>query len=248
MQCYIPGCADHRGACAITVIVTGTSEVSCFGGNDGSAGITVSGGTGPYLFQWTGNVTGYTSGSEDPINLVADTYDLTVTDNHGCIEFFDDLVIIDQPDDLVVTVDLITPVECHGEATGAVEITPSGGTPPYSFSWSGPGGFSSSAEDISGLESGTYSLTFTDSRGCMKEFLNLATVLESGPITAFFTVTGVSCSGGTDGAIDVAVSGGTPDYDYDWNGPFPFTSTLEDISNLVAGFYILRVTDAAGCM
>jgi gliding motility-associated-like protein len=232
----------------ISVALDGFTEVNCFGGNDGTADITVSGGTIPFMFSWSGDGTGHTSGMEDPVDLIADTYDLTVTDGNGCIQFFDNLVTIPEPADLAVVVDNIIHVDCNGEATGAIDITPSGGTPVLTFAWTSPNGFTSTSEDLNSLEAGTYDLTITDSRGCTKDFLNVATVSENTTITAMFNISNVSCNGGSDGIIATTISGGTPNFTYSWTGPMGYTSSDEDISLLVAGSYQLTVTDDLGCV
>lgn len=228
--------------------LVGTSDVSCFGGNDGSADITLTGGTTPYLFSWTGNSTGHTSALEDPDDLPADTYSLTITDNQGCTLVFPNLLVIDEPLELDVTVDNITDVDCNGAATGAIQVTPSGGTLPYTFAWSGPNGFTGTTKDISGLEAGTYSLTLSDAKGCVMVFTDLATVAENTAITATFNISPVTCSGGSDGSINPNASGGKPSYSYSWTGPNGFTSPSKNISGLVAGPYILTVTDNLGCI
>ncbi len=232
----------------LTMVLDGFAPVSCYAGNDGSANITISGGTAPYNTSWTGDGTGYLSSSEDPTDLIADTYDLIITDNNGCILNANDLVTILQPTQLMVTVDDITHVNCNGEATGEIEISPTGGTPGYNYLWSGPNGFSASTRDISSLEAGDYSLTITDANGCSRDFIDVATVLENTLISASFNLTDITCNGGSDGAIEATVSGGTPNYIYDWTGPFGFTASTEDISGLIAGDYQLSVTDDLGCL
>ncbi len=232
----------------VSLTLTGSDDVTCFGGMDGGARVDVSGGSPPYLFEWIGDATAHLSGLEDPDDLVADTYDLTVTDNNGCVLNFNDIVTIGEPAQLDVTVDNITHVACNQGTTGAVEITPSGGTPPYSFDWSGPGGFTATTEDISNLEAGTYSLTLSDVNGCTWDFIDLATVDENTSITATYTLSQISCNGGADGSINASVSGGVTPYTYDWTGPGGFTAVTEDISGLEAGTYQLTVTDNAGCV
>lgn len=226
----------------------GYTDVSCFGGNDGSVNITVSGGTTPYVFSWIGTGTGHSSAQEDPVDLIADTYSLTITDNQGCIQNLPNLVVISQPAPLDVTVDNVTEVDCFGAATGAIGITPSGGTPPYTFAWTGPGGFTATTQDLSLLAAGDYSLILSDANGCSMAFASLATVTENPAMTATFNISDVTCSGGSDGSINPNASGGKPSYTYSWTGPFGFTASTKNISGLVAGIYILTVTDNLGCV
>ena len=108
--------------------------------------------------------------------------------------------------------DNVIPVNCNGEATGAIEITVSGGTPLYTYAWSGPNGFTANTEDLSNLETGDYSLTLTDVNGCVKDYINLATITTNTAINATFNVSDISCNGLGDGAIQSTISGGTPNY------------------------------------
>jgi len=232
----------------IVVTLLDSSEVSCFDGADGSATISISGGTPTFNFLWTGVGTGHTSFMENPNNLRADTYNLSVTDGNGCPLVIMNMVIIEEPDDLSVTVDNVTNVDCNGDFTGSIQITPGGGTPNYTYAWSGPNGFSESTKDISNLEAGDYSLTITDSRGCTKDFTDVATVGTNTSISALFDPTHISCNGGSDGAINATVSGGTPDYTYAWIGSGGFTADTEDISGVPVGTYRLTVTDDLGCI
>jgi gliding motility-associated-like protein len=230
----------------IAAVLNGSTDVTCFGGADGTALVTVSNGTPGYSYLWTGIFTGHTSTEEDPVNLIADTYILQITDANACVKFFNNIVTINQPADITTPI-TTTDVNCNGESTGEISITPSGGTAPYTFSWSGPNGFSSTNEDISGLEAGTYNLTITDAQGCIKEFNNII-INENTSITASFVITHLSCNGAGDGAINVSVAGGTPPYSYAWSGDNGYTNNLdEDISGLDAANYTLTVTDALGC-
>lgn len=242
-----PGILTITEPAPITLVVNGTSDVSCFGGIDGTADITISGGTPLYNVNWTGTGSGHTSTGLTPNNLVADLYNISITDGNGCLQDFPGQVLIQQPADIVVTVDLVTPVDCNGEATGAIEISTSGGTPTYTFAWTGPDGFTASTENISNLEAGAYSLTVSDANGCLKNYINLATITTNTAINATFNVSNISCFGSGDGAIQSTISGGIPNYTYSWVGPFGFTSIAEDISGLAPGVYQLTVIDALGC-
>jgi len=130
-----------------------------------------------------------------------------------------------------------------GYATGSVDATASGGTAPYTYTWTGPGGFTSSNEDLSGLTIGNYTLIVSDANNCTDtvvaainnpvDGLNIASI-----------VTNVSCYDGADGAIDLTISGGTPGYVTLWSNGLQ----LQDLSNLTDGSYTVTVTDNAGCV
>lgn len=242
-----PGILTIAEPLPVTVLVNSTTEVSCFGGNDGAANISLSGGTPPYTIVWTGIGSGLTSSGETPVDLVADTYNMSVTDGNGCLQDFPSLLTLGEPADITVSVDNITGVSCNGAATGSIAITPSGGTPLLSFSWSGPNGFTSTLEDISNLEAGNYNLTISDANGCVKDFLNVATVPTNTTITATFILSQISCNGAADGAIAATIAGGTPNYSFSWTGPSGYTSGDEDISGLLPGSYQLTLTDALTC-
>ncbi len=218
-------------------------DVTCYGQCNGAIDITVTGGTIPYSFDWQGPGI-YSSTSEDISNLCAGTYYLTVTDSAGCQKM--DSATVNAPPVITITTDSINDISCHGVCDGEIYITVLGGTPGYTISWSGPGGFNSSAEDISGLCAGTYYLTVTDSAGCQQT--DSATIIQPPAITITTdSINDVSCHGLCDGEIYITVSGGTPGYTYNWTGPGTYASTNEDISGLCVGTYYLTVTDAANC-
>ncbi len=130
-----------------------------------------------------------------------------------------------------------THVLCNGDATGAIDISVSGGTGPYTYLWSdGP-----TSEDRSGLIAASYTVVVTDVYGCTGS-LNVD-VLEPPALLVSETHTDPACFGEATGTIDVTVSGGVAPYSYLWgDGP-----TTQDRSGLVAGLYSLTVTDANGC-
>jgi hypothetical protein len=137
--------------------------------------------------------------------------------------------------------DSVTPVACFGDSTGAISVTPITGA----MSWNWSTGDSTSI--IAGLNDGMYTLVFTDEHGCSDTAS--FTVGEPAALAMSFagpSTSPVSCFGGNDGSIVPTVSGGNGGYAYSWSGP-QFTSTLDTAMNLVAGTYILNVTDAKGC-
>ncbi len=209
------------------------TNVSCFGGDNGAINLFVVGGSPNYTYLWDNGAT-----TQDLSNVEAGTYCVTVTDSHGCEAFT--CVNVGQPTDLVLTTD-ITDVACNGGATGAVNLSVSGGTPGYTYDWSNIPG-ANNPQDISNLTAGTYTVTVTDSQGCTKVIE--AVVDESSTLEATFEVTNVLCNGGSDGDIDITVSGGTPGYTYLWSYQ---GRTTEDLINVPAGAYSVTITDAAGC-
>lgn len=211
-------------------------DPSC-GGSDGSITVTVTGGTLPYTYVWTPAV----SVGPTATGLSAGTYDVTVTDANGC-EIMASATLT-SPAALVVTEE-VTDVPCHGDCTGIVDLTVSGGTPPYSYVWTGPGG-PYFTEDITGLCAGSYTVTVTDGAGCT--FTATYVVNDPGTsVTANTTfISNPTCAGDCDGSATVVGVGGTPGYTYLWDDPG--TQTTSTATGLCAGTYTVLVTDANGC-
>jgi gliding motility-associated-like protein len=213
--------------------VAGTINVSCFGGNNGNIDLNVTGGTAPYQFIWSNGET-----TEDISNLISGTYTVTVTDANGCTENLS--VTISQPAAAINAVATVTQqVSCFAGEDGSIDLTITGGTPPYSFLWSN----GAVTEDISNLMAGTYVVDIVDANGC--DATASATISQpAAPLLANATVvSNVFCNGGSNGAIDVTVNGGTMPYTYLWNTG----QTTEDISGLSTGIYTVTITDANGC-
>ncbi len=215
-------------------------DVSCFGGADGGVTLSVTGGTPPVTFAWSNGQT-----TQNLLNVVAGTYTVTAKDANNCSTTL--TVTVKQPAAaLTATVTTQTNVLCQGDSTGAINVTIAGGTPTYIYAWSGPNGFTSNNEDISGLTSGLYKLTVTDQNNCTA-VRNVTITQPSTGITLSEVVTKPSCNGGTNGAVNLTVSGGSAPYTYAWTSTNGFTATTEDISGLSADVYTVVVTDAVGC-
>jgi gliding motility-associated-like protein len=208
------------------------TDVTCYNGSDGSINISISGGTPGYTYSWSNLET-----TEDISGLTAGTYTVTVLDANNCGVQFS--YVVSQPDPMFVSVQLTLPL-CNGDATGAIDATPFGGTPPYTFSWVS-GTFTSSDEDLSGLRAGVYNVTLTDARGC--EFTDSFAIIQPDSLNTSLISIAANCSGSNDGAIDLIVTGGTQPYDFFWS-TWEFT---QNIGNLDGGRYVVIVTDANGC-
>ncbi len=207
------------------------TDVSCFGGNNGTATVTISGGTSPYTYSWTN---GDTTTAAD--SLIAGMVYVTVSDSNGCSGM--DSALISEPVALSNII-IKTDVNCNGGNDGTATVTPSGGTIPYTYSWSN----GDATATIDSLSQGTYTVTITDLNSC----IDSASVTITEP-TAMILVTGsidASC-GASDGKAFVTVSGGTGSYTYSWNDT---GNQITDTAFAVgAGAYVVTVTDSAGCV
>ncbi len=218
-----------------------TQNVSCFLGNDGAIDLTVWGGTPPYSFNWNSGV--YLS--EDLINVPAGNYNVQITDANGCVKT--DNTAILQPTAITTSLQPYD-VLCNGDATGNIDLTVSGGTPPYSYTWTSSQYTLGNIEDLSNIPADTYYVTVTDNNGCTQN--DSTTVNEPPVLTLTYLTTDVSCNGYSDGAIDITVSGGTLPYSFAWSGTNQgsLSVTTEDLVNIQADIYTVTVTDGNGCM
>ncbi len=141
-------------------------DILCYGDSTGNIELTVSGGSGSYLFSWTGP-DGYTSSFQNISELPAGDYTVTVTDVIDNRATETQTVVVHQPDELDLT---FTKTDVNGspDPIGSIELTIQGGTPVYDISWTGPNGFSSRDEDLTGLEVGDYFVTVTDANNCVQ--------------------------------------------------------------------------------
>jgi hypothetical protein len=210
------------------------TNVSCFNASNGSIQISATG-SSPFTYLWSNNST-----STSISNLSPNTYSVTVTDIRTCTSTAS--YTITQPTVLTATANVTSDyngknISCFSAADGAALVTYSGGTAPYSISWSsGP-----TIAAISGLAPGTYIATITDAKGCVKTAS--VTLTQPTIITLTDTHLNIGCFGQNTGSINLNVSGGTPGYIYTWSNG----ATTEDLSNLVAGTYTVTVTDANLC-
>lgn len=223
----------NQPATALTAIPSST-DVSCNGGSNGTATVTPSGGTPSYTYSWapSGGTAATATG------LAAGTYTCTITDANACQ--ITRTVTISQPATAItVTPVAQTNIACNGGATGAATVEVTGGTPNYTYSWSPSGGTAATAI---GLTAGTYTVTVTDANGCIGQ--QSFTITQPTAMVLTPSQTNVSCNGGANGSASVAVTGGTPSYTYSWA---PSGGTNATAMGLVAGTYVVTVTDANGC-
>ena len=208
-----------------TPVVTNTTCTASMG----AINITVSGGTSPYTYLWSNGAT-----TEDISGLDAGTYTVTITDVNGCTTNLPFSVAANSV--TVIATPVVTNTTCTA-SIGAINLTVSGGTSPYTYLWSN----GATTEDISGLAAGNYTVTITDANGCTTN-LPFTVGTDNVTITATPVVTNTTCTASI-GAINITVSGGTSPYTYLWSNG----ATTEDITGLAAGTYTVTITDANGC-
>jgi gliding motility-associated-like protein len=225
--------ANVPNAASPTITITGTTNVSCFGGSNGSATSSASGGTGPYTYAWAPiGGTGSTG-----TNLTAQNYTVTVTDANGCTATA--TTTITEPT-LVTATSSTVAVLCNGGNTGSATAVGAGGIAPYTYSWnSAPVQNTATA---TGLTAASYTCTVTDANGCTTT--TSVTVTEPTVLTATASMNPVLCNGGNTGDATVVAGGGIGPYTYSWS---PSGGTGTTASNLTAQGYTVTVTDANGC-
>jgi len=218
-------------SCSGFSVSVNTYRLSCFAENDGAAVAVVSGGTAPFTYFWTtGGATTDSIGG-----LGAGNYQVTVTDSVACEQTVSRIVT--QPA-LLEAATAVDPVTCYGLANGAIELTVTGGTTPYGFTWSN----TATTEDLNNLGPGNYGVAIVDANGCTENAS--AVVTDPDTLGATSINTDVTCFGGSDGAIDLTATGGLGPFQYSWsNGP-----TTADIFGLSAGNYTVTFVDQNACV
>lgn len=264
--CYIlePFSVNAYPPLSITATV---EDVSCFGYDDGSVDITVTGGTTPYHYNWSNGAQ-----TEDISGLAPGAYFVTVTDSNQCV--VNALFLIGEPEDLTAEIRIAYPI-CGGQPDACLIIN--GGTEPYQVyvfrlplivpvsphpqviftgnQPSIPGSVympgiqfmpATSAGDSAicarNIPNGRYYVLVVDANGCwVLKFLEV----DANPVfRAEGHVTHISCYGYENGSIDLTVSGGERPYKYRWSTG----DTTQDLDHLTVGIYHVSIKDANGCI
>lgn len=213
------------------VVNTLVNPSSCTAAN-GSAIATATGGTPPYSFLW-GTLPAQTDSMATGLAPLGN-YSVLVTDAVGCTK--SGFVSVPQNSTLNFLLNA-SPEHCNFH-DGIASSFPSGGVLPYSFLWSN----GANTQNISGLNSGNYTLTITDGASCIKS--KSIQVCAVSPIQVSGNINPASCIFSADGSIQISVNGGLPPYSILWgNG-----STGNSINNLIPDLYQVIVVDANGCV
>ncbi len=216
--------------------LTSSSLPAVCSGNNGSASATATGGTMPITYQW--DAAAGNQATATAINLLAGTYNVTVSDASGCSQV-EMVTVMSDPGTLTST-SSSSPATC-GAANGSATVNPSGGPGPFSYSWNtSPPQFSQTAINLVGA---TYMVSITDAAGCTAT--NSVVVTANGNITSSITEQEATCTVGNNGSLTAVVNGGTAPFTYVWNTT-PSQNGATAI-NLEPGNYTVSITDASGC-
>lgn len=221
---------------ASLVVSTAVTDALCNGGNDGEIESTVEGGTMPYTYLWSNGET-----TPDILNITANNYTLTITDAQGCVAFTG--ATVNEPALLVANY-IVTDASCYGYDDGSIEMVVAGGVAPYYFDWGNQNDIfmATFGEIFDSLLAENYFIRVRDANGCI--FEQIVTVGEPNPFVSSTVVTDPLCYGGSDGSIDVTITGGTLDYSSIWSNGL----LTEDAGSLAEGIYTYIVTDGQGCI
>jgi len=196
-----------------------TTDVSCAGYNDGTATLSITGGTNPYNTNWNG---------QNPNALNAGNFPFTITDDNGCTNQGN--ITINEPSGMAVIINEVD-VNCFGGNDGSASLTISGGAgAPYNIDWGGV--------DENNLSAGNFPVIVSDINNCSTT--GTVTINEPSEIQVTETTNNVSCFGFTDGNTSLQISGGITPYTEDW---FGINTNL-----LAPGNYPYQLNDGNNCI
>ncbi|MEI6851689.1 MAG: gliding motility-associated C-terminal domain-containing protein [Bacteroidota bacterium] len=226
----------------INLPVTNKVNVSCFGGNNGTATVIANGGVAPYTYLWSNGANTTTIS-----NLTAGVYTLTVTDFTGCVKTT--AINITQPAPVVVNTVQIIPSDCDGHNNGSASIAVVGGTSPYTYHWREIASDSVyTTQNISLVRGGNYEIIATDILGCVGVDTIIIPNLAVVPITV--TVQSYICNGALGSVNMLADSADSAQYyTYHWSSTYNTSTWVSNDSvfgtgtSFLAGNYTITITE-----
>lgn len=236
LGCFSTDTITITESSTLTANITNPIQISCFGGNNGSATANGSGGTGAMTYSWNSAPIQTTATAS---NLTAGNYVVTITDANMCTAT--QSLIITEPPAITVT-PAQTNITCFGNNDASASVSATGGISPYSYAWNtSPTQTTSSA---SGISAGNYTCIVSDASGCT---LTTSFTISEPPVLmgSITNSVNVSCFGGNNGSATANGMGGTGTITYSWNtSPVQISAA---VNNLISGNYVVIITDANNC-
>lgn len=215
----------------VSIAANDVSNVSCNGGDDGSATISASSANGGYIYTWSNG-----GDQQTESNLEAGIYSITVADASGCTGVI--TIEILEPEAITIDSSSQSNITCNGLENGTLEVIASGGTGELSYEWN----IGVDQTSIAELVAGFYDVTITDELGCEAIFDFVIEEPEAIAV-ANENISLPSCAGDSDGSIIISIEGGTLPYQYLWNDG----STNDTIAGISSGDYSVTITDNNQC-
>ena len=214
------------------------TDISCFGENDGSIDLTVTGGVAPLQLTWNDDP----SAGIQRNNLAAGIYEVEVVDADNCIQRA--TFVINEPQDLALSAQITDAIDCTDPNSGAIDLIVTGGTLPYSFSWSN----GSTSEDLTAIPANNYSVTITDANGCM--ISDAYQVIRQEPLEANVVTTIISeCdTKKVSQENELIITGGFPPYTISWSYGEVDSITPTIMRTDINGTAVATITDDNGCV
>ena len=229
----------------LEILNVSTTIENCAGDNNGVIDVSIDGGSADYTYDLTGpssmsSTSSSLSHSFSP--LQPGTYDLTITDQNGCIVTQTGVVLNAGPVCCSITAtDIIDNVTCFGFSDGQASVTPSNGTNPYTYLWNDPN--AQTTPTATGLAAGTYVCTITDQ---LCSINHQVTITEPSQLNFTYQKVDDICSN-NNGEITISASGGTSPYEFSINnGVWQNSNQFLNLSYLSSPFSVL-VRDAQSC-
>lgn len=239
--CTGTGSGAVSNSSGVNASVNNLVNVTCNGGMNGTIGLTATGGTAPITYTWSDQ--NFPSAIATRTNLMAGPYTITVADAAGCSVVLGPITLT-QPSALVVALANSSNATCNTVNNGSIDMNVSGGTAPYSYSWTNS---ASSSQDLSGLGAGTYQLTVTDANSCPSVQGPAVSITQPSALSVSVnagSVNNVSCNGGSNGSFTAVAAGGTAPYTYTVG---TITNVTGIFTGLTASNYTVSVSDANSC-
>jgi gliding motility-associated-like protein len=214
----------------ISVAVT-TTPITCYGYDDASITLNVTGGVAPYTAEWDNMASGlYQAG------LSAKDYTITIKDANNCTK----TVVVNIPEAAIFRINpVVKQISCHGEKNGSIKLNIEGGQGKVTLEWDDD---PTAGNERNNIGPGTYTVRIKDEKPCYitRQFI----ILEPQQLAVSGNVTdALACDNPNSGAIDLEITGGTLPYKILWSNG----ATTEDLSGIPSGNYFVEVTDSMGC-